>query len=208
MSLWTEFIPTLSPHVKQCPQPVMLDALRRAGRDFCTQSKVWQETLDDVLIVPSEREIEVEHPDDARVVAPLDCYFDANPITARTSRQLAREYQNWRLESGTPLYLTLDNPDVMRLCPHPSVQGTLTPRVVLAPALDGDEVPDWLYEEHRDAINYGAAAILKAIGNEAWTDLPGVAFHEDKFRDGINKAFADQSRGFSGARIRTTLEYR
>lgn len=202
---WADYIPSIHIHVAHCPQPVMLDKLREAAKAFCTDSKIWQETLDGVYVSTSERAIEVEHPEGTRVIAPLDCYFGTDPLVATTPHKLAQHYsENWREESGQPKYITMDSPDIIRLCPHPETDGTLTPRAVLAPTLDSTEGPGWLYEDYRDALVHGALARLMVLPGNPWTNPQLAEYHGERFKFHVGQAFARQSRGFVSAPLRST----
>jgi len=208
MTTYVAMVPNIAVNVPMCPRPLIITALQQTAQDFFTSTKVWQETLDALNVSITVRDIDIEHPTGARVVSILSAKFGAEPLTVKTQSQLAGLYADWRTETGDPKYLTMQSPDMVRLAPHPSVIGKIIITAALAPTLTSTEIPDALAAEYQTALEHGATKRLLMQAKKAWTDTNLAGYHGSQYAMAVSTAFARQSKAYTGAKLRSRLEYR
>lgn len=206
----TLFVPLVAMEVPMVPRPIHIAAIRQACMEFCKLSNAWKEWLDTLTISSTERAIEVEHPDKARIVKVLNARFNNVDMDFITPAEANEKYPGWDVDlSGDPKALFLRTRDELRLCPHPSVDGgALDIEAVLMPSQDAISVADFLYLDHSQAIADGTKAYLMEQANQPWTNPQRAAQLRGKFESAANSLNVGQTVGFTRARLRTRLENR
>lgn len=208
----TKFVPKVAVEVAECPRPVMIDAIRQACIDFCVRSNAWKEWLDPIVVSSTERAIEVEHPDKARIIKVLDARFTDvdDPLSLILPSKANELYPGWDIDlEGTPEALFLRSPDEIRLCPHPDTDGDeLTLEATLRPSEDSVNVGDILWTDHAQVIADGAKARLMQQVNVPWHNPGRAAQLQTQFESAANSLNVAQAVGYTTARLRTTLENR
>lgn len=204
-----KFVPKVALEVSGCARPIMVDAIRTAIIEFCEVSNAWKEWSEPISVRASERAIEYDHPDKARVIKVLAARFndeDLEPIIPGRADDL---YPRWDIDlAGDPEVFFLRTRDEARLCPHPSVDGELVFEATLRPSEDSTSVADFLWLDHGQAIANGAKAHLMAMANQDWTNPARAVQLRQIFLDVANSLNIGQTVGFSRARLRTRLENR
>ena len=69
MTTWADYIPWVSIQVSMVPRDLHIAALRQSAIVLCEKSHCWKEWLEPWGVSTGERDIEVEHPDGARIGA-------------------------------------------------------------------------------------------------------------------------------------------
>ena len=86
---------------------------------------------------------------------------------------------NWRSggvkSDSKPKYVTQTEPNTIRLVPFQA--GDVKLSLFLKPAQDADELPDFLADQHRETIAWGALGRILLIPNQSFTNPEmGAAF--------------------------------
>ena len=176
------------PHVllPGCPQILALDAIRSAAREFCQNTLAWQYTQDPVTVYVGEGEYAYEPPSsNAEVVQPVYGFFNGVSIPVKSQQEVAEHYPgvNWLTQTGTPRFVVHLTPRHANLVPIPDTRviNALTLRVALKPTLGATEIDDAVFEEHRDAIAWGAKSRLKMMSEQPFFNTDGARIDRQLF---------------------------
>lgn len=212
MTMWADFIPWVSVQVSMVPRDLHIAAIRQAAVTFCEMSHAWKEWQEPWDVSTGERDIEVNQPDNARVHAITNAYFDDEIdglVEVKTPSQLAALDPLWRTaEVGDPEAVTLVSTDIAALYPHPSADGDLYVEAILKPSEASLEGPDFLYEEYRETICKGALAWLLALRRRPWSDQMAAREIRAEFEMACRSANSVAGKGRTRAPRRTTFENR
>lgn len=198
MTALSAWFPEIQPHVPAAPEPLLEQALRFAGDEFCTRSGIVQQFLQadsaagvsTVTFTPPvntevRRFIKVWHLDQE--------IFSAGPTL------VDRPDAYGTPPSGTPARYLDQQGNVVRVYPAPdaTTANAFSAVAVLAPAAAATELPDVLYREWRQAIAAGARAYIKAIPGQPFTgDGSGdAAFFSRRLNEAIWIATTGNVRG-------------
>lgn len=208
--------------VPGCPRNLIDIALRRAGRELCVKSSNWREWIA-VSAVANQSEYQLSSQWDAEIERivhvqqdgaeiPKDQYrFDQGcklvfeygyqPTTATgvaayssssayaVNAQVVYNGYFWRClvaiatgESWNQSHWQMD--DTIGLWV----------RVVLRPAFNATELPDWILEKHADGIASGAKYRLMMEQGRPWSNPNLAPLHKSVFNDSIDRACVEASR--------------
>lgn len=205
----SKFVPKVAIEVPMCPRPVIIEAIRQACIQFCELSNAWKEWLDPISVNTTERAIEVEHPDGARIIKVLAAKFDDEDIDFILPSKANADYPGWDVDlSGTPEAVFLRTRDEARLCPHPDAAGELVLECTLRPTEEAISIADFIWFDHAQTIAAGAKAYLMAQVGQPWTNQARAVQLQNEFEGKSNSANVGQTVGYTRARLRTTLENR
>lgn len=154
---YAALLPQILPLVQPCPRSMAVEALRYAGTEFFSRTRLWRQFFTDSLS-PGRNELAL--PDDAELVRVEYADFGGVRLI------LGIDY---RLEP--PAALLLRQPKTATDC-------CSALWVSLKPSRTADGVPDD-YATWCDALIYGALARLKSMSghNVGWTDAAGAELH-------------------------------
>lgn len=154
------------PQVLPCPKSMVLDALQAITVDFCRQSEVWSEQIQE-LGVSGDSAISLALPSGIEVVRVRTTWIDGI------------EQDGWRSEGQTVLLgFTL-----ARDC-------TVTAEAILRPSRFSQKVPHDIIEEWGDILAYGALAKIKAMSGKGieWSDPQGAGVALQLYNEGTARA--------------------
>jgi hypothetical protein len=186
------FLPFLMIAVPGASEPLAEQAVLHATRQFCERTRLWRETSTHAVVADTPvtvtwappatlHEIERVWFDDRR----LDpTQFQAEPPNAQPDYTVA---------FATPNALTLRAP----------AAGTFRVVALLKPTLSALEVPDFLYENHAEAIASGALARLLAMPGQVWRDDQAALMHEARFEAAVTRLYGSNLSGQQRAPIRS-----
>jgi len=194
------FLDRIRRELTECPQPVMIDAVRDAAREFCDKTQVWRETVDDISTIANEFEYDIEPPTRSRSVAIISMVHHGKPLRPKSERELNDLLPNWQeLTASTATWFVSDTPELLRLVPYPSESETdaiKQVRLALKPTHDTDQLPDILHRDYLEDIGYGAMARLFRIPKSEWKDLGLADFYQNEFMRAIGTAKLRAARGY------------
>lgn len=193
------------PHVPGCAVAIAVNAIRNATIEFCKRSKLMVTEQFPISSIAAEPRYSLDEYGQ-RVVADVRAvWYDGLPLVAKTQAQLEVLYDNWTVETGTPLYYTQDNPSEIILVPSPDTALTdgITAHILFQPSRSAVTIEDWIVERHLEAIAHGALKRLFEIPKKPWSDAALVAYHHNKFESAIGDAEVAQARSTMAGRLRT-----
>lgn len=191
------FLPWVAPWVRDCPDPVMLGAIRDSAIEFCNQSCWWTEKLDPVSVYVNISTYELDLPLDADLVVIDSMRVGGRPVKPVTREHLNARYgyTDWKTLKGQPAYYTLTTPAEVQLIPYPqeTILNGLEVTVCLRPAMGALYLPEQIYGRWAEQIGYGARARLHTVPSQSYTD-PGMAQSMGLlFREAIADARAERN---------------
>lgn len=156
------------PLVMPCPRGMVRDALCHVAGEFCTETSVWRERLQETGC-RGETDIPLALPRGTRLVRVLAVLLD-----------------DCRLPDGdyaaTGEHVCLKQP-LPRDC-------TVSVEAVLRPSRLAEALPESLLERWGDVIAYGAQARLKAMSGKGveWSDTGGAQIALEQYNIGVARA--------------------
>lgn len=169
----------ISPFLPGCPNPVMTEYLRETLRDFCDETKLWDnQPLAAISLVANTATYalthaygEIVHIDHAEMVNV--------PMQPTSIEILNRHFVNWRHSTTKrpQYYFTPTVGESIQLVYTPShaLADALVVWVSLKPLEAATTVEDFLWADYRYAIRDGALGQLLQIPNKPWSN-PDIGF--------------------------------
>ena len=202
VSKYEDLYPFLSAELSNCTNPVMLQALQRAGREFCQRTEAWWEQLAPINLVadtvnyriPSTFDAEIPRIKEVRINTAASIangdkgslidpyYYSFTPIRRRN-------------ELGTILAentLTLDD----SLEPDEAVTSGLEVAVYLVPFLASQGADPAFLNKWAEAIVGRALALLLTSPKKPWTNAQQAGVHQFEFIRGVGRARAEKIKGY------------
>lgn len=197
----TEFSPEILPSIPVAPVPTIRLAVLGAAIEFCEQTLLWTYALarinvaaeiqDYTLTIPAEQYGRIISIDDVKFKenGADDDQFRSLDVISENQEDL-HNYGSWKYaegESPSKYWADIQNKQI-HLLPIPqtaSAEGLLV-RVNLKPVLNATTVPDFLYNDYRETIGYGALGRLFQLKTMPWFDFGAARFYKDMFRDLCN----------------------
>lgn len=221
MAALETLVPKVRRDVPNCPDPIIVDELAEAARDFCRQTTVWRNECPAITIETDVHTYRLRHPDglphrihEATYQAPDQTsrrpLFPLNEHRARGGAGYGDYHQtfhpvgqsqDWKIRTGTPRWYShyLTNLDV-RVIPIPTssdADGFLHFTVSLLPKMDARRLPEWIVERYYEALVAGAKARLLKMANQQWTDANKGALENDLFEKELAIAKAEVIQSFT-----------
>jgi hypothetical protein len=201
------FLPNIKLYAPGVADPTAYFAIRQAAIDFCERTRAWRFddefdiTVDDAegLLAPS-----------GSVVHDIEgVWFEGTKLKPKTPVQLDTLVPNWRSGAtkvdSTPKYVTQTEPNTIVLVPF--LAGSVKLSLFLKPAQDADELPDFIADQHRETIAWGALGRILLIPNQSFTNVEmGSAFGQ-MFQQKIDGKSTMGSIGQQRAPIRTKASF-
>lgn len=187
ISNYEDLVPDMADDLPRCPAPAMVDALRRAFREFCRKTRIWREWLA-INQVDGETTYTIIVPYDADLLT-------ANELRLRTAAQVTAGEQGG-LVLGHLWKVTQDPGQLPKLWldwePREDITGGLYLEIVMAPNPDVRlcENTDVLMT-YADGIRARAVAILASRPNRPWSSDTVMADRQAEYWSDVNRAMAD-----------------
>jgi len=173
---WSAFFPRVLPHVRGCPAPVAIQAIRDAAMEFCQKTWIWQEVVD-MDFVEDDVDVTITLPSDSKLIAIKDFIEDD------------RKYE-------PDDFLIRDNEVILTKAAEETE--TIEGRVILAPYKTSTTCPEWLYNDHDVAIAEGAKARLMFDAKQIWANSELATLSLNFFRKAINTEKIKIFQGYAG----------
>lgn len=171
--------------------PTAYSGVRDAATEFCERTRLWR--YEDEFTVSAADAEQITTPSGSVLLDLERVAFDGTPLEPKTAAWLDEHMDGWRTGAlvGQPKYITQLEPNTLRLVP--GQEGTVSISAWLKPSQDCTDLPDFMADQHREMIAFGALGRILMIPNQPYTntDLAG----------GFLSAFATKLAGLSGAGI-------
>lgn len=186
----SKFMQRLMPLVIGCPEPIAQQALVDSAIAFCERSLVLTQTLDATNTTAGVDTYDFVLPQGHAVATVLAAWYETTPLhplpTAAaphmvTTQAVPRFFYGWDTDEGFAL----------KLRPVPDAVGALVIRVALKPLRDATQLHQALFNDWIEPVIDGAAARIKAIPDQHYTDLALAGVLMTKARVAANAARVD-----------------
>lgn len=185
------------------PEPVAINAMRKAAIEFCDRSRVWVMDHDAMTLIVGESTYAFE-PNSGAVVARVEqAWVDGVDIDPTTRLDLQNSYANWTTVTGPPTHYLQENTEEIILFPKPTSAQTLTMKVTLKPSRRSTGIEGWLVEKYLEEIMHGAAWKLLEMPGKPWSDGAAAMYHKGAFDDAIATAKLAAAKSMGKAPLRT-----
>lgn len=200
MTTFVEFFDEVLPSAPGCIEAVAEKAIRDAAIEFCRGSFAWQIDHPMIPLVAGQHTYTLTPPADTYVVEilkPIRC-------AGRDLQMQAREdVSSTNLDTWTaaqPSFLLQEEPRSVRVLPIPTVNITdgLRFRVALTPTETASGIETRIYQQHREAIAYGALARLMFQPKKPYSDPDRAGVNQALFQRAITRTWNEVQRGYSG----------
>lgn len=188
-------------HIRNCPTPAITDALLRAAREFCDETRYVRESI--VLDVVADQPLYTLEPevlDYCEVCGVRAVEVDGIPLVSEVQEGISHD------EGGTDFW-NYEPPDQLRLFDPPKADRDegLKVRLILQPKEDATEIPDIVLRRYRNTIAHGAIYWLASMTKAAWSDPVLADRFEKKWikEKGHARTDADRGHGVGNFRVRS-----
>ena len=201
LNRYTDLYPYLSPELPGCPDPVILQALQKAGRMFCLDTEAWWEQLKPVNLVDGQVsyrispswEAEVKRIRDLRIntaegIANGDEGDPVNPAL----------YDFYPAGNKTPLGTSISENTVIlddSLEPADNVTNGLEVSIILVPYLDSDKLDPVFLNSWIEALIGRAMADLMSMTGKKWMNPGRANVYELQYQKARSRAKIEKIRG-------------
>lgn len=202
-----EFLPSIRIYAPGVADPTAYFAIRQAAIEFCERTRFWR--YDDEFTVSADDCEGLLAPQDAVVHEIDQVWFDGQKLRKVTPDKLDDLLPGWRSGgealTGQPGYVTQTLPNTVSLVPHGS--GRVKLSLILKPAQDCEQVPDFLVDQQRETIAWGALARILLIPNQSFTNPDMGAAFGQSFQQRIDGKATLGSTGQQRAPVRTRASF-
>ena len=201
-----QFAKYVRPEVQGCSEIQILDAILRAGIEFCNKSRYIKETFT-ITTAPTVNKyamVNIPQDEQAREIINVKrgLYRDLNPSSFK-------EFQNndFNTLPGTPQYFYMDKDRNLVLGVIPVAVEDLTVTVIVRPTETAITLPNTLFDEYVDEIAMGAKSRLMMMKGQVWTDLQQAGLYKAMFNDAIDDSNVRTSKGSTNKSLRMVGNY-
>ncbi|MDO8310528.1 MAG: hypothetical protein Q7T25_01165 [Sideroxyarcus sp.] len=190
------------------PEPVAINALRKAAIEFCDRSRAWVTDHDPIDLIAEEATYQFS-PNNGTVVVRVEEAWVSGKDISPTTRLDVQRYANWTSLTGTPTHYLQENTEEIILFQKPasSMAEALTMKVSLKPSRRSTGIEGWLVEKYLDEIVHGALWRLLEMPSKPWSEGNSAMYHKGAFDAAIISAQLAAQKGLGKAPLRTRPQY-
>lgn len=202
-----DFLPSIRPYAPGVADPTAYFAIRQAAIEFCERTRLWRFD-DEFSVVGDDCEALLTPP--SSVVHEIDAvWFNGVKLRHVTPGKLDELLPTWRAgqnrPTGQPSYVTQTEPNTIVLAPFGT--GTVKLSLFLKPSPNAGEFPDFIVDQHRETIAFGALSRILLIPNQSFTDAQMAAVFGQTFQSRVDSKSAAGIIGQQRAPVRTKASY-
>jgi hypothetical protein len=198
------YLSKIMPFAPGCPEITAFEHIVSAAQDFCERTKLWREH-DEFSVTPSGCEaicvpvgavlIEIER-------ARVDSYL-LEPIALH---DLEARHPNWHdFTPGAGHWITQTSLDTMRIVP--GTTGRFSMDLILKPADNVDQLPDFLATHYRGIIAEGALARILMLPSQKFADPSRAQYYQAKFDKSVDGLMHKSTKGQQNAPLRVKAHF-
>lgn len=191
----------LLPLVPGCPDMTALAYYKRALREFCEETYLYQIDVDPIELQGGIATYDLDVDTGFEVATIISAFIGQWAIVPLAPHQvrptwasIPRRYVQW---DGT----------TVTLYPTPSEDGVdpLVLRVALAPLLSATDMDDGFADEYGEVIAAGAAYRLMMMPKQPFTDLAGSLTYKAEFKSAIGNGRIEFNRGLQRGELQVEM---
>lgn len=193
------FLSRIMPYAPGCPEPTAFAAIIKAAQDFCERTRLWRDE-DRFNITPTSCNV-VCVPDGAVLFEIENALLDDRQLEPISIGDLDRDMPDWRAREGGGKWITQTSPGSVLVVPKCS--GKLQLAIILKPAEDADQLPDFLARDHRQVIADGALAEILMTPSQPFSAPDRAQFYAMRFENRLSTLSTVSIKGQQRASMRT-----
>lgn len=202
-----EFLPNIRMYAPGVADPTAYFGIRQAAIEYCERTRFWR--FDDEFNITAD-DCEILLAPQESVVHEIDeVWFDGQKLRKVTPQKLDELLPHWRSgderPTGQPGYVTQLLPNTISLVPFGT--GRVKLSLILKPAQDAEQVPDFLVDQQRETIAFGALSRILLIPNQSFTNPDMAAALGQAFQQRIDGKSTLGSTGQQRAPVRTRASF-
>lgn len=207
MSALDLYLTEVRPWAPGVPDPVAYKAIRSAAIEFCERTRLWK--YEDDYDVTAEDCGEIFTPNGSVLHDVEIMMFDGRPLLPKTSRDLDAIMPRWRLgidqTSGLSLYFTQIEQNSFRIVP--ANDGHINLCLRLKPSPTTMELPDFLANEYKEIIGWGALGRLLTTPGQSYSSPDLATYYRGLFIEKIDRLSTKGTTGQQNAPKRSRSRF-
>ena len=196
MNSYAGLYPYMMTRLNSCPQPVVMQELHVAGKEFCERSEAWEYVVPAITPVAAQTDYIMNVPFDALIKRIKLIWAGSQPAISDVF--------------GIPNTATMFTPDMYDLIPDTTLTLTRAPTsgtdlapmhvtLVLVPRIETNEFDEDFFERWAmRGIMALAMSSLMAMKDRAWSDPAQAQTYFNQYRASINEAKSNKTRHNKG----------
>lgn len=208
-----DFLTKVLPLCPGVPEPVAIEHVRNAARDFCEATKLWR--WDDEFDLGDDPN-SLCSPQDSVIHKIERCDWNGRRLTPETVGNMDDRRADWdssdpdRMWRGEPQYYLQTAIDTIRLAPFPYDDADprkVKLRLILVPSEDAEMLPDFLYDHYRTTLAWGAAGSILMLDGQNFSNPEKGIYYQGKFDAALGRKSSLQQKGQQQGPIRTKANF-
>lgn len=195
------FLPKIQPFAPGVADPTAFEWIRQAAIEFCERTRTWRD-YDDYLVYRRDAS-PIKTPVGSVIHEIEEVRFNGEWLEPASPSDLDKWHSGWRMgrATGRPGYFTQMEPNTVAIAPIAA--GKVCAWLILKPAPDAMELPDFIAMQHRQVIADGALARILALPNQPYSNPQLAAVHDASFQSALARLSNLGSAGQQRAHVRS-----
>lgn len=164
-----QFLKSINPYAPTCAIPTAYFGIRQAAIEFCMRTRTWRHEAE--VTITANETVAIPVLTDSVLLDFENITFEKGvPLEAKTPKWLDDNCKGWRTGelTGIPQYFTQLDQNTIRVVPAQA--GTLQISMWLKPSQECTTVPDFLPDQYREPIAWGALGRILMTPNQPYTN--------------------------------------
>lgn len=208
MSTLDTFLGSVRPWAPGVPDPVAYRAIRNSVIEFCERTRLWK-WEEDFDATVSDCDSGIYTPAGSILHDIEIVQFNGVDLHPKSTRDLDRLEPDWRTVSpdngGVPKYYTQIEQNTLRIVP--AMAGHLYLCVRLKPSQEATDIPDFIANEYRETIAWGALGRILTIPGQSYTNPDLGAYYGEKFTQKLDRLSTKGTTGQQAAPKRSRARF-
>lgn len=207
MSSLDTFLSYVRPWAPGVSDQAAFKAIRHAAIEFCDRTRLWKYE-DDYDVTLAECDSGIFTPSGSVVRDIEIVLFNGKELIPSATRDLDRTEKGWRtgdLGSGLPRFYTQIDQSTLRIVP--AMAGHLYICLRLKPSQDATDLPDFLANEYRECIGWGALGRILTVPGQSYSSPDLGTYYAQKFADKLDTLSTKGITGQQNARKRSRASF-
>lgn len=200
-----EFMPQIAPKAPACPVPSAHVAILQTASDLCARTKLWRHS--DQCYVNDLDDIQFTPPDGSVVVDFESVLFNDAELEPKTAKWMDQCMRGWRHGDipGYPKYFSQTNFGNLRIAPIEI--GMVTINAFIKPAMNAEQLPDFLFQQYGELIAWGALGRILSTPDQPFTSFEAGSAYLQAYEQKLQSLMFKSTTGQQRARMRTRAYY-
>ena len=208
MSALDAFLTEVRPWAPGVPDAVAFKSIRGAAIEFCERTRLWK--YEDEFNITADDEGDIYTPNGSVLFDLEVMQWEGKDLEPIATRDLDHRIPHWRTTpaselSGLPQYVTQISLNQLKIVPIQA--GSVYLCVRLKPDPNAMIVPDFLAQQYREVIGWGALGRLLTIPGQSYSNNDLAAYYKGLFEQKIDRLNTKGTTGQQNAPKRTRARF-